>query len=97
MKNLILAFVFAATAFVSAVPAKAQMSVAIVADPMADFRHIQDLAQWSESIARLNEQIQQMQQYVEIANTMKGYVGDPSSAIDAMGLGGLGTGDLTRS
>ncbi|PTX91871.1 hypothetical protein DB346_23195 [Verrucomicrobia bacterium LW23] len=96
MKYNILLSAFAAFVML-AVPARAQMSVAIVADPMADLRHIQDLAQWSESIARLNQQIQQMQQYIELATTMKNVVGDPASAIDLIGLDGLGTGDLTRS
>ena len=96
MKASLLFTLFLA-AFLSSVPARAQLSVAVVADPMADLRHLQDLAQWTESIARLNDQIQQMQQYIEIANTMKGFIGDPASAMDAMGLDILGPNDLMGS
>ena len=96
MKASIL-FTLVITTFLSCLPARAQLSVAVVADPMADLRHLQDLAQWTESIARLNDQIQQMQQYIEIANTMKSYVGDPAAAIDAMGLDILGPNDLMGS
>ena len=70
--------------------ARAQYPVTVVADPIAVENHIEDIAKWTQSIAYLDQQFQQMQQYVQLAQTMKGYIGDPAAAAQAMGLQLLG-------
>jgi hypothetical protein len=70
--------------------ARAQYPVTVVADPIAIENHIEDIAKWTQSIAYLDQQLQQMQQYVQLAQTMKGYIGDPAAAAQAMGLQLLG-------
>jgi hypothetical protein len=70
--------------------ARAQYPVSVVADPIAVQNEIQQIAKWTESIGVLNQQLQQLQQYVQIAQTVKGYIGDPAAAAQAMGLQLLG-------
>jgi hypothetical protein len=70
--------------------ARAQYPVTVVADPIAVENHIEDIAKWTQSIAYLDQQLQQMQQYVQLAQTMKGYIGDPAAAAQAMSLQLLG-------
>lgn len=70
--------------------ARAQYPVVVVGDPIAVVNHTQDIAKWVESIATLNQQLQQMQQYVALAQQVKGYIGDPAAAAQAMGLQLLG-------
>ena len=77
--------------------ARAQYSVAVVADPIAQLNHVEDIAKWTESIATLNSQLQQMQQYVQLAQTMKGYIGDPASAAGALQLQLLGGTQLSQT
>lgn len=77
--------------------ARAQYSVAVVADPIAQLNHVEDIAKWTESIATLNQQLTQMQQYVQLAQTMKGYIGDPASAAGAVQLQLLGGTQLSQS
>ena len=77
--------------------ARAQYSVAVVADPIAQLNHVEDIAKWTESIATLNQQLTQMQQYVQLAQTMKGYIGDPASAAGALQLQLLGGTQLSQT
>lgn len=70
--------------------ARAQYAVTVVADPVAVANEAQELTQWAQSIATLNQQLQQLQQYVQIAQTVKGYIGDPAAAGQAMQLQSLG-------
>jgi len=77
--------------------ARAQYSVAVVSDPIAQVNQTQNLAKWVESIQKLNTQIDQMNQYIQLAQTVKGYIGDPASAAGAVGLGLLGSDSLGSS
>ena len=58
--------------------------------PIAVQNEIAQIAKWTESIATLNQQLQQMQQTLQVAQTVKGYIGDPAAAAQAMGLQLLG-------
>jgi hypothetical protein len=77
--------------------ARAQYPVAVVADPIAVANHVEDIAKWTQSIAYLDSQLQQMQQYVQLAQTMKGYIGDPAAAASALQLQLLGSSQLGQS
>ena len=77
--------------------ARAQYSVAVVADPVAVTNEAQELTQWANSIAVLNQQLQQLQQYVRLAQTMQSYVGNPAAAAQAMQLQLLGPSQLGQS
>jgi hypothetical protein len=70
--------------------ARAQYPVSVVADPIAVQNEVAQIAKWTESIATLNQQLQQMQQTLQVAQTVKGYIGDPAAAAQAMGLQLLG-------
>ena len=77
--------------FVGLAPlARAQYPVSVVADPIAVENEVQQIAKWTESIGVLNQQLQQMQQYVALAQQVKGYIGDPAAAAQAMSLQLLG-------
>jgi predicted ATP-grasp superfamily ATP-dependent carboligase len=89
--------ILAASLFVFLNTTRAQYSVAVVSDPIAQVNHSQNLAKWVESIQKLNTQIDQMNQSIQIAQTVKGYIGDPASAAGAMGLGLLGGDSLGAS
>jgi hypothetical protein len=83
--------------------AHAQYPVSVVADPIAVENEVQQIAKWTESIGVLNQQLQQLQQTLQVAQTVKGYIGDPAAAAQAMGLQLLGpqlsqsVGQLTSS
>jgi hypothetical protein len=77
--------------------AHAQYSVVVVADPTAVANEAQELTQWANSIATLNQQLQQLQQYVQLAQTMKGYIGNPAAAAGALQLQLLGGSQLSQS
>jgi hypothetical protein len=83
--------------------AHAQYPVSVVADPIAVENEVQQIAKWTESIGVLNQQLQQLQQTLQVALTVKGYIGDPAAAAQAMGLQLLGpqlsqsVGQLTSS
>ena len=83
--------------------AQAQYPVSVVADPIAVENEVQQIAKWTESIGVLNQQLQQLQQTLQVAQTVKGYIGDPAAAAQAMGLQLLGpqlsqsVGQLTSS
>jgi hypothetical protein len=77
--------------------ARAQYPVVVVADPIAVENHIEDIAKWTQSIAYLDSQLQQMQQYVQLAQQVKGYIGDPASAAGAVELQLLGSNQLSQS
>ncbi len=77
--------------------AQAQYSVAVVADPIAQLNHTEDIAKWLESIQALNTQIQQFQQQIQIAQTVEGYIGNPAQAAQAMQLQLLDSTGLTKS
>jgi hypothetical protein len=83
--------------------AHAQYPVSVVADPIAVENEVQQIAKWTESIGVLNQQLQQLQQTLQVAQTVKGYIGDPAAAAQAMGLQFLGpqlsqsVGQLTSS
>jgi hypothetical protein len=70
--------------------AHAQYPVSVVADPIAVENEVQQIAKWTESIGVLNQQLQQLQQTLQVAQTVKGYIGDPAAAAQAMGLQLLG-------
>jgi hypothetical protein len=101
MKNKFLLFVII---LIGLAPlARAQYPVSVVADPIAVQNEIEQVAKWTESIGVLNQQLQQLQQSVQLAQTVKGYIGDPAAAAQAMGLQLLGpqlsqsVGQLTSS
>jgi len=77
--------------------AQAQYSVAVVADPIEQIDHAEDITQWLNSIQALNTQIQQFQQQIQIAQTVESYVGNPAQAAQSMGLQLLNTTGLTQS
>ena len=77
--------------------ARAQYPVSVVADPIAVQNEIQQIAKWTESIGVLNQQLTQLQQDVQIAQTVKGYIGDPVAAAQSMGLQLLGGPQLVQS
>ena len=83
--------------------ARAQYPVSVVADPIAVENEVEQIAKWTESIGVLNQQLQQLQQTLQVAQTVKGYIGDPAAAAQAMGLQLLGpqmsqsVGQLTSS
>jgi len=70
--------------------ARAQYPVSVVADPIAVQNEVEQIAKWTESIGVLNQQLQQLQQTLAVAQTVKGYIGDPAAAAQAMGLQLLG-------
>ena len=70
--------------------ARAQYPVSVVADPIAVENEVQQIAKWTESIGVLNQQLQQLQQTLQVVQTVKGYIGDPAAAAQAMGLQLLG-------
>ena len=71
--------------------ARAQYSVVVVADPTAVANEAQELTQWANSIATLNQQLQQLQQYVALAQQMKSVIGNPASIASSMQLTSLGS------
>jgi hypothetical protein len=83
--------------------ARAQYPVSVVADPIAVQNEVEQIAKWTESIGVLNQQLTQLQQTLQVAQTVKGYIGDPAAAAQAMGLQLLGpqlsqsVGQLTSS
>ena len=76
---------------------QAQSPVTVVADPIAVANESQELTQWANSIATLNQQLQQLQQQVQLAQTVKSYLGDPAAAAQAMQLQLLGSSQLGQS
>ena len=94
MKTLCLFFV----ALLGFMPwARAQYSVAVVADPIAQLNQTENIAKWTESISELDQQLQQMQQYVALAQQVKGYMGDPAAAAGALNLQSLGGTQLSQT
>ena len=77
--------------------AHAQYPVAVVADPIAQINHAEDITKWLQSIQALNTQIQQFQQQIQIAQTVEGYIGNPAQAAQAMELQLLNSTGLTQS
>ena len=82
MKTKFLLFVFSLLMF--APLAHAQYPVTVVADPIAVANEAEELTQWANSIATLNQQLQQLQQYVALAQQMKAVVGNPASIASSM-------------
>jgi hypothetical protein len=89
MKTKFLLFVFSLLLF--APLAHAQYPVTVVADPVAVANEAEELTQWANSIATLNQQLQQLQQYVALAQQMKAVVGNPASIASSLQLQGLGS------
>ncbi len=81
MKSIILLFF---SILVLPPMARAQYAVAVVSDPIAQANHIDDLAKWTQSIATLNQQLQQMQQSLALAQQMKAVVGNPAAIASSM-------------
>ncbi len=77
--------------------AHAAYPVAVVADPIAQINHAQDITKWLQSIQALNTQIQQFQQQIQIAQTVEGYIGNPAQAAQAMELKLLDSTGLTQT
>lgn len=75
----------------------AQYSVVVVGDPIAQANHAEDIAKWMQSIQALNTQIDQMNQSIQIAQQVKGIMGDPASAGNLLGLNLLGNGTMGSS
>jgi hypothetical protein len=88
MKTTFLLFIILLVGF--APLSRAQYPVSVVADPIAVENEVQQIAKWTESIGVLNQQLQQLQQTLQVAQTVKGYIGDPAAAAQAMGLQLLG-------
>jgi hypothetical protein len=88
MKTNLLFFVFSLLLF--APLARAQYPVTVVADPVAVANEAEELTQWANSIATLNQQLTQLQQSLQVAQTVEGYIGNPAAAAQAMGLQLLG-------
>jgi hypothetical protein len=95
MKIKILPLILLLIAFV--LPARAQYPVTVVADPIESADHVQDLAQWAQSIQDLETQINQFNQQIQIAQTVESYVGNPAAAAQAMSLQLLGATGLSQS
>jgi hypothetical protein len=77
--------------------ARAQYPVSVVADPIAVQNEVEQIAKWTESIGVLNQQLQQLQQTLQVAQTVKGYIGDPAAAAGALQLQLLGPNQLSQS
>lgn len=75
----------------------AQYSVVVVGDPIAQANHSDDIAKWLQSIQALNTQIDQMNQSIQIAQSMKNVIGDPAAAGNVMNLNLLGNGTMGSS
>ena len=94
MKSILLLFL---SLLLFAPLVRAQYPVSVVADPIAVQNEVEQIAKWTESIGVLNQQLQQLQQYVQIAQTVKGYIGDPAAAAGAIQLQLLGSTQLGQS
>jgi hypothetical protein len=92
-----LLLLIALVSFLFAPKAHAQYPVAVVADPIAQLNHSEDIAKWIQSIQDLDTQIQQFQQQIQIAQTVESYVGDPAQAAQAIELDLLDQTGLTQS
>lgn len=77
--------------------AHAQYAVSVVADPIEQADHAQDITEWLSSLQDLETQINQFNQQIQIAQTVEGYVGNPAQAAQAMGLQLLNSTSLTQS
>jgi hypothetical protein len=77
--------------------AQAQYSVAVVADPIEQLDHAQDITEWLSSLQDLETQINQFNQQIQIAQTVESYVGNPAQAAQAMSLQLLNSTGLTQS
>ncbi len=77
--------------------AEAQYSVAVVADPIAQLAHSDDMAQWATSIQALNTQINQFNQQIQQLQNVQSYIGNPSAAAGSMNLSLLGGSSLSSS
>jgi hypothetical protein len=51
--------------------ARAQYPVSVVADPIAVQNEVEQIAKWTESIGVLNQQLQQLQQTLQVAQTVR--------------------------
>ena len=88
-------FLVSSLAFVAS--ARAQYSVAVVADPIEQADHAQDITEWLSQLQDLETQINQFNQQIQIAQTVEGYVGNPAAAAQSMGLQLLNATSLTQS
>jgi hypothetical protein len=95
MKTKLILIAIASLLLVST--AQAQYSVAVVADPIEQLDHAQDITEWLQSLQSLNTQINQFNQQIQIAQTVESYVGNPAQAAQAMNLQSLGMNNLTQS
>ncbi len=95
MKSIPLLALAAVAAFASL--AHAQYSVVVVGDPIAQANHGENIAKWLESIQKLNTQIDQMNQYIQIGQQVKNAIGDPASVANLVGLDLLGSGTMGNS
>lgn len=78
-------------------PVDAQYAVSVVADPIEQLDHAEDITEWLNSLQSLNTQIQQFNQQIQIAQTVESYVGNPAAAAQSMGLQLLSSTGLTQS
>jgi hypothetical protein len=77
--------------------ARAQYSVVVVGDPIEQADHAQDITEWLSSLQDLETQINQFNQQIQVAQTVEGYIGNPTQAGQTMGLQLLSAGSLTQS
>jgi hypothetical protein len=80
-----------------ALAARAQIPVTDVANLLNNkIAHIENIAKWADSIAKLRTQIDQLKQQIKIQNDIRQWAGDPSSAGARLNLDLLGAPDLLR-
>ncbi len=77
--------------------AQAQYSVVVVGDPIAQANHSETIAKWLESLQKLDTQISQMNQSIQIAQSMKDVMGNPAAVANELGLGLMGSSSLSSS
>jgi hypothetical protein len=97
MKTTILLLLTAIASLLSISQAHAQYPVSVVADPIAVANQAQTMTQWLNSLQDLETQINQFNQQIQIAQTVEGYIGNPSQAAQSMGLQLLNANQLTKS
>jgi hypothetical protein len=87
---------------------QAQQAVVVTGDPVAvaiaqqdqalqTANHSANISKWVESIQALNTQINQMQEQLNVAKDVKGYIGDPLSALELLDMQHLGEDQLGNS
>ena len=80
-----------------ALGARGQIPVTDVANLLNNkIAQIENIAKWTDSIAKLRTQIDQLKQQISIQNDIRQWAGDPKAAGTRLGLDLLGANDLVR-